>query len=82
MQSQTTMESEENIIVMIRVKPICEEEASEKRCVVIDKNSITLDARTDLKTFSFDYIANDKVTQDEIFEKAGRPLADACIKGT
>ena len=82
MQTQTKDEHEENIIVMVRVKPMNEDESSEKRCITIDKNSITLDSRTDLRTFSFDYIANEKVGQEEIFERAGRSLADACIKGT
>ncbi len=80
MQTQTKDEHEENIIVVVRVKPLsCEE--GDRKCMTVDRNSLTIDVRTELKTFHFDYIANDTVRQEEIFEIAGRPLADACIQG-
>ena len=82
MQILTKEDCSENIIVVVRVKPPGEDETAEKHCITTDKNSITLDTRTDLKTFCFDYIAGEKVSQEEIFEITGRPLADACIKGT
>lgn len=71
----------ENIIVMVRVKPLCENESSDKNCLTIDKNIITLDTKMEAKPFCFDYVAGDKATQEEIFEKAGRPFADACLQG-
>eukprot|EP01022_Parablepharisma_sp_SALTPOND_P031245 TRINITY_DN790_c0_g1_i2.p1 TRINITY_DN790_c0_g1~~TRINITY_DN790_c0_g1_i2.p1 ORF type:complete len:611 (-),score=94.86 TRINITY_DN790_c0_g1_i2:2558-4390(-) len=80
-QNHTQDGQAENIIVMVRVKPLGETEPSDRRCITVDKNNITLDMKTDIKTFCFDYIASDKIGQEEIFERAGRSLADACIKG-
>jgi len=77
----TNLEQAENIIVMVRCRPLSEPESADKKSVIVDKTTITLDMKTDIKTFCFDYIASDTVGQDEIFERAGRPLADACMKG-
>lgn len=66
---------------MVRVKPLCEAEVMEKSCLTVDKNTITLDTKADAKPFCFDYVASDKATQEDIFEKAGRPFADACLQG-
>jgi len=81
MQLPSQDEQAENIIVMIRVKPLNTSETSEKRCISVDKDTITVDIKGEPKNFHFDYIAPENATQEEIFEKAGRPLADACMKG-
>lgn len=71
----------ENIIVMVRVKPLNEGEISDKSFLVVDNNSISVDIKTESKSFCFDYVASDKISQEIIFEKAGRTFADACLEG-
>lgn len=81
MQEETPKEHNENIIVIVRVRPLNENEANDKKCITIENNSISIDVPNERKSFAFDYIADEKVTQNDIFHKAGSPLADACIQG-
>ena len=81
MQGVVNEESRENVLVMVRVRPQNEGERGEKRCVTVEGNNVLLDIRPELKTFAFDYVADESISQDLIFQYAGRPLADACIRG-
>lgn len=53
-----------------------------KRCVrdIIDDKILILDTK-DQERFTFDYVAGERVTQDEIFKILGRPIVDYCIQG-
>jgi Kinesin motor domain len=42
-------------------------------------NALRLQGRSE--PYLFDYVADQKVTQEEIFERVGRPLVDNCLRG-
>jgi len=72
---------EENIKVMVRLKPITNTEYTEASYITTDNNSITINTKGDTKSFLFDHVFIDTATQEQVFERAGQPLADAYIKG-
>lgn len=72
--------------VAIRVRPLSEKERREmgaKTCITVEKelSAVVLEARPEVKTFTFDYVADTDVQQGEIFEKVGRPLTSSCLSG-
>jgi len=34
-----------------------------------------------MKTFNFDYVADEEVPQDVIFNNIAKPIADSCLEG-
>lgn len=79
-------EGKDNVKVAIRVRPLSEKERREmgaKTCVTAEKelSAIVLDARPEVKTFTFDYVADTDVQQGEIFEQVGKPLTSSCLSG-
>ncbi|KRX05245.1 P-loop containing nucleoside triphosphate hydrolase [Pseudocohnilembus persalinus] len=76
----------ENIQVMVRVRPLNQRERDEgaQSCVIQqDGNTkqLVLQTHSDQKTFNFDYVTDNKVTQDDIFHIVGKPITDACLEG-
>lgn len=71
----------ENIMVMVRVRPLSNSELNEAKCIKIDGNALCLDTKAEIKQFSFDYIACEQESQQTVFEHAGGPLVNACIQG-
>jgi len=49
--------------------------------VVEDDSKIVLDRGLDQKMFTFDYVADDEVTQEEVFSRVAKPIADSCLEG-
>lgn len=80
--SASALPSCEAVAVCIRVRPLNrrELELCSKRCLEIDKstNSVVLAGN---KTFTFDYVAGEESSQDEIFVRVGKDVADNCMKG-
>ncbi|CAG9334317.1 unnamed protein product [Blepharisma stoltei] len=77
-------DSKDNVKVAIRVRPLNAKESSEtgRRCLTIHESStISIDARPDPKVFTYDYVADENVTQDQIFEIIGKPIACSCLAG-
>jgi len=42
---------------------------------------VNIDSRPDPKTFSYDYVAPELVSQDEIFENVGKSITSYCLSG-
>ena len=51
-----------------------------KRCIrdVIEGKIIVLDTK-DAERFTFDFIANENISQNEMFNRLGKPIVDACL---
>jgi len=84
----------DNVKVVIRVRPTNERErckcnasdflvaGNQKHCLVVEDDSkIVLDRGLDQKMFTFDYVAADEVTQEEVFSRVAKPIADSCLEG-
>jgi hypothetical protein len=81
------MEKDDNIKVMVRVRPLNDRELDEgsKLCVALDpiqSDSIILDCVPEQKTFSFDWVGGLQTTQEDIFTYVGMPLVKTCLEGT
>jgi len=81
-------ESIDSIVVLIRVRPFNERERheGEQKCFRIDeqcKNTMVFDAnfKTEVKTFTFDHICPEQISQEEIFRVVGIPSARSCLQG-
>src|SRR5271163_4403586 len=86
--------SDNNVKVCVRVRPSKPGELVIKRCITVNttSNSIILDTKPECKAFSFDYVADEFVTQvlifpqctlnynfsqqAEIFNMVGKPITD------
>ena len=42
---------------------------------------MTIEAKPDIKTFNFDYVADEEVEQETIFDNIAKPIADSCLEG-
>ena len=71
----------ENILVVLRVRPLNGPDSSENRCITTEKATVNIDTRSEIKQFVFDYVAGEQEKQDTLFEIAGKPLAESCLKG-
>jgi len=76
------------IVVLIRIRPLNEREQLEKeqysfRIDEDSKNTLIFDAstRNDAKTFTFDHVCPEQVSQDEVFRLIGIPTAKTCLQG-
>lgn len=78
-------DQKDNIKVSIRIRPLNDRERLEgsKLSVTITDpgRTLSLDIKSDQKTFTFDYIASEEIDQKCIFEKVARPIADSCLTG-
>jgi len=81
-------ESIDSIVVLIRIRPFNERERQDddQKCFRIDeqnKNTMIFDAnfKTDTKTFTFDHVCPEHVSQEEIFRVVGIPSARSCLQG-
>ena len=54
----------------------------QKTCVVVEsEEKIVLDRGVEQKIFTFDYVADENTTQEDIFQRMARPIADSCLQG-
>ena len=78
-------DQKDNVKVVIRVRPLNERETQEctKTCVSIAEinKAIALDIKSEQKCFTYDYVASEEATQEEIFEKVGKPITESCLFG-
>lgn len=77
----TPQSENEDIMVIVRVRPLNEKEQNERKCLRTENNTIILETRAESKQFSFDAIVNEYETQECIFQLSGEPLANACVQG-
>ena len=78
-------DQKDNVKVAIRVRPLNDRERSEatKTSVTISEcqNSVSIEVKFEQKSFTFDYIATDLISQADIFDTIGKPIADSCLSG-
>lgn len=80
------MDKDDNIKVMVRVRPLSQKEIQEgsKLCVAFEQynsNSVILDCVQEQKNFSFDWVGGLSTTQEDIFTHVGLPLVKTCLEG-
>ena len=74
--------SNENIKVIIRIRPKIESEYVENSNLIsLIGNSIFITLKNSIKQYNFDYIANEDTSQSEIFNKCGKEICDEVLKG-
>ena len=76
----------DNIQVAIRLRPLNEKEITDTqrtKFIQVNKatNSIIITVNSSLKQFSFDYVAEEEVSQEELFESIGKPISMNCLTG-
>lgn len=78
-------DQKDNVKVAIRVRPLNDRERSEatKTSVTLSEvqNTLSIEVKFEQKSFSFDYVATDNISQAEIFDVIGKPIADSCLSG-
>ena len=76
----------DNIQVIVRVRPLNIREKTEnsKSCLRFPEDNlqtIILDCKPEPKFFFFDLIANEKMTQLELFQAIGKPISTSVLEG-
>lgn len=76
------VESKDNVKVAIRIRPLNDREISEgsKKCISVQEPCKTI-CIGDHKSFTYDYVADEEVNQEKIFEMVGKPIASSCMSG-
>lgn len=75
--------SDDTVKVLVRIRPATIQEAAGGVCAG-KSSSKTVFLRQpghDAQTWSFDYVAGEETTQDEMFAVAGQPIVEHCIAG-
>ena len=82
------MLEDNKVQVIVRVRPLTSSYSASsilaasdgvKRCIRGTKDaSITLETS---ETFTFDFVAGENISQDQMFEKIGKPIVDSCLQG-
>lgn len=73
-----------NIKVVVRVRPRNDREAKMGGAICVqpqDGNSLRLVAPAEPHSFAFDHVANETSSQEDMFNLAGRPIVDNCLRG-
>ena len=75
----------DNVKVAIRIRPLNEKERQECGksgiCIQEPNKTLSIDIKSEKKSFTFDYIASEEVTQQEVFERIGKPITSSCLSG-
>ena len=76
----------DNVRVALRIRPLNDREIAEtrdKRCIeVISKmNTVVMETKTGSKSFTYDYVADSDISQEEIFQTLGQPVATYSLLG-
>lgn len=78
-------DQKDNVKVAIRIRPFNDKERQEggKPGIVIQEayKTIAIEIKNEKKAFTFDFVASEDITQQEIFEKIGKPIAKSCLSG-
>ena len=79
--------TEDHISVVCRVRPSNSRETSTsgkvRKCVEIPESAcaVVLNSKPESKSFTFDYVADEVTTQEQIFERVGLPVTRSCLEG-
>ncbi|OMJ82947.1 hypothetical protein SteCoe_16220 [Stentor coeruleus] len=74
----------DNVRVALRIRPLNAKESNENatKCVsIVESKTILLDTKPEAKSFTYDFVAGEDISQDSIFEMVGKPITTSCIKG-
>lgn len=78
-------DSKDNVKVAIRIRPLNEKESQEgsKSCISVQDSQKTLiiDLKAEKKYFTFDYIASEDSSQQDLFDQIGKPISNSCLSG-
>lgn len=79
-------ECKDNVKVAIRIRPISSRETAEgevRKCITaqVHKNSVIVDMKPEAKVFTYDFVADEDISQDQMFQVVGKPIATACLSG-
>ena len=70
---------------MIRVRPLNERERNNgghKKCLTVDnETTVTIESKPDIKSFNYDFVGDECIEQETIFNKIAKPITDACLEG-
>ena len=76
---------EDPIRVVCRVRPPSTKESSLllKKAVLIEGSNteLIIDSKPEQKVFTFDYVADERIHQEEFFQRVGLPITEACLQG-
>lgn len=77
---------ENHIKVVCRVRPGNKREANlmlaPRSCITVQSTeSLLLNTRPEPKMFSFDYVAGETTSQEDIFQLVGVPVTQTCLEG-
>ena len=78
MSGSQEKEEEDNISVIIRIKP---EDNSQKYAPINVSNSNSISIINERKEYFFDYIGEENSTQNDIFERCGKKICDYALEG-
>ena len=76
----------DNIQVAIRIRPLTSKEYQEsqgRKCTTVNKpnNSISISVNSSTKYFNYDFIQDEDISQEELFETIGKPISTSCLCG-
>jgi hypothetical protein len=75
-------DNKDNIKVILRVRPRLEREGEQNSLMKVEGNSIIISQpKSEPKQFTYDFIATEDSTQEEIFLNCGREIADSTLQG-
>lgn len=53
-----------------------------KKCVTVENDlTVHIESKPDFKSFNFDFVGDENIEQEVIFNKIARPIADGCMEG-
>eukprot|EP01137_Pigoraptor_chileana_P034343 Opistho-2@26750 len=81
--------SDDNIKVFVRVRPgdvgvnQADSEGEQRKCVSVDigNRAVILTGATEPKVFTYDHVATETATQEEVFAAVGKVISEGCIMG-
>ena len=75
----------ETIRVACRMRPKTEKEAMSSKSLITIENAkkVNIDSKSkiDQKSFTFDYVADDSVSQQDFFQEVGLSISETCLEG-
>ena len=80
------MKMSDNIHVAIRVRPLSLREITEtqaNKCIQVDKinKAILLSVKSTIRQFNYDFVGDEDISQEEVFEMIGKSISDNCLMG-
>ena len=74
-------ENKDNIKVILRIRPKLDKEIDQGNNIKVENNCLIVSNKTDIKQFTYDFIASEESSQAEIFQHCGREIADYTLQG-